>query len=96
MIVLTGGIVYGLSTNSNSESKCPYAPERKDVVIAGGKILSLMDPSITSSFIKSIRASELTILPISIQDQIVIPGLIDVHVHAIGGGGEQGLLTAVG
>ncbi|CAF3946882.1 unnamed protein product [Rotaria sordida] len=90
MIVLTGGTVYGLpnSTNTTPENVC--TPQRKDVVIAAGKILAMMDPSKTASFIDSIRHSELTILPISVEDQLIIPGLIDVHVHAIGGGGEQG------
>ena len=64
-----------------------------DVVIAAGKILRLMDPSKTASFVDSIRTSQVTVLPISVQDQLIIPGLIDVHVHAIGGGGEQGLLS---
>ena len=54
-----------------------------------------MDPSKTTAFINSIRDSKLTILPISVQDHIVIPGLVDVHVHAIGGGGEQGLLPVI-
>ncbi|CAF3407482.1 unnamed protein product [Rotaria socialis] len=89
-VVLTGGKVYGLSTNSNSETEYTCTPERKDVVIASGKILSIMDPSQTTAFVNSIRESKLTILPISVQDHIVIPGLVDVHVHAIGGGGEQG------
>ncbi|UJR24595.1 hypothetical protein I4U23_005970 [Adineta vaga] len=83
MIILIGGMVYG---HSEYLSK----PQRKDVIISNGKILSLMDPSKTFSFIESIQKSQLSILPITIQDQLIIPGLIDVHVHAIGGGGEQG------
>ncbi|CAF1340277.1 unnamed protein product [Adineta ricciae] len=83
IIVLTGGLVFG-------HSEYVTKPIRKDVVISNGKILSLMDPSRTLAFIKSMQTSQLSILPISVQEQYIIPGLIDVHVHAIGGGGEQG------
>ncbi len=90
MIILTGGKVYGLANSTTTDSEHAPQPQRKDIVIAAGKIISLIDPSKTVSFIDSIRSSQMTILPISVQDQIIIPGLIDVHVHAIGGGGEQG------
>ncbi|CAF0865620.1 unnamed protein product [Rotaria sordida] len=90
MIVLTGGKVYGTPVEANTATEDLCMPHRKDVVMAGGRILSMMEPSKTAAFINSIRDSQLTILPISVQDQIIIPGLVDVHVHAIGGGGEQG------
>jgi imidazolonepropionase-like amidohydrolase len=64
-----------------------------DVIIATGKILSLIESSKTISFIDSIRSHGLKILKISVQDQLVMPGLIDVHVYAIGGGGERGLFV---
>ena len=41
------------------------------------------------------KEQNLSILSISVQDQLVAPGLIDPHVHAIGGGGEQGLFLGV-
>ena len=85
VIVLTDGLVFG-------HSEYVTRPIRKDVVISNGKILSLMDPSRTLAFIKSMQTSQVSILPISVQEQYIIPGLIDVHVHAIGGGGEQGLM----
>jgi N-acetylglucosamine-6-phosphate deacetylase len=53
--------------------------------------LQLWQPSETASFINHTKAHNLHILPISVQDQVVMPGLIDPHVHAIGGGGEQGM-----
>ncbi len=90
MTILIGGKVYGLANSTTSNSERDSQSQRKDIVIAAGKIISLMDPSKTASFIDSIRSSQMTILPVSVQDQIIIPGLIDVHVHAIGGGGEQG------
>ncbi len=60
--------------------------EKKDILTIGGKIVSMED-SINSS-----------ILPfetevIDIDNNIVIPGLIDQHVHLIGGGGEGGFHT---
>ncbi|CAF4197981.1 unnamed protein product, partial [Adineta steineri] len=91
MIVLTGGKVYGLTNTTtliNSEHVCK--PQQMDVIIAGERILAFMEPSKTESFINSIKNQNLQILPISIQNQIVMPGLIDPHIHAIGGGGEQG------
>lgn len=90
--MLTGGKIYGLLDDHNQPAESSCLPQEKDIVIAGEKILSIMDPSKTSAFIDSIRNNNLSILPISIQNQIIIPGLVDVHVHAIGGGGEQGLL----
>ncbi len=90
MTILIGGKVYGLANSTTSNSERDPQPQRKDIVIAAGKIISLIDPSNTIPFIDSIRRSQMNILPVSVQDQIIIPGLIDVHVHAIGGGGEQG------
>jgi imidazolonepropionase-like amidohydrolase len=91
MIALTGGIVYGIPDSASSTTEHVCKPRRVDVIIAAGKVLTLMEPSKTASFINSIRSYGLKILQIPVQDQVIMPGLIDVHVHAIGGGGEQGL-----
>lgn len=91
MIVLVGGTVYGCPNETKAPTQHVYAPQLKDVVISGGKILTMIEPSQTAGFIDSIVKSKLSILTIPVKNQIIIPGLIDVHVHAIGGGGEQGL-----
>ncbi|MGN0907255.1 MAG: amidohydrolase family protein [Bullifex sp.] len=71
------------------KNACLYAPEKlgyKDILIGGGEILAVSDHL------------ELT-LPspevIDAEGEMVHPGLIDVHVHAIGGGGEAGMLSRV-
>ena len=94
MIVLTGGKVYGIpNTTAMTTIEHVCEPQKMDVVIAAGKILALMQPSETASFINNTKAHNLHILPISVQDQVIMPGLIDPHVHAIGGGGEQGMFA---
>lgn len=92
MIVLTGGYVYGIpNTTTTTTAKHVYKPQEVDVIIAAGKIFSLMKPSKTPSFINDMKNQNIEILSVSIQGQLVIPGLIDPHIHAIGGGGEQGM-----
>jgi imidazolonepropionase-like amidohydrolase len=86
-------MVYGIPDLDNKTAKHVCKPQRVDVIIAAEKVLSLIEPSKTASFIDSTRSHGLKVLQISVQDQIVMPGLIDVHVHAIGGGGEQGLFV---
>ena len=66
-----------------------YAPEHiglVDILIGGGKILKIA-PSI------SIPSSLVTIK--DAEGEIVLPGLIDGHVHVIGGGGEDGCQSRV-
>ncbi|CAF1302477.1 unnamed protein product [Didymodactylos carnosus] len=91
MIVLSGGKVYGIlpdpANNNNSHTS---EPRFVDVVVAGTKILTLLEPSKTHSFIDGLRSNSIKVLRINVENQIIMPGLIDVHVHAIGGGGEQG------
>jgi beta-aspartyl-dipeptidase (metallo-type) len=68
-----------------------FAPEpvgRRDLLIAAGKILAI--------------ESDLDSLPAGIENRVldldglcVIPGLIDSHIHATGGGGEAGPATRV-
>jgi len=91
MIVLTGGKVYGILNTTAATTEHVSKPQEMDVIISAGRILALMEPSKTASFVNYMKTQNLQILPISVQDQLVIPGLIDPHVHAIGGGGEQGM-----
>lgn len=65
-----------------------YAPEDmgvKDVLIGGGKILKIAEelPAESAYDVEVIDG----------RDQILIPGLIDAHVHILGGGGEGGPKT---
>jgi beta-aspartyl-dipeptidase (metallo-type) len=65
-----------------------YTPEyigRKDVLVGGGKVLSIKDE------IK--KPSSLTVDVISADGLKMIPGLIDAHVHISGAGGEGGPAT---
>lgn len=65
-----------------------YAPKylgRKDVLVGGDKILAIEDE------IK--KPSSLDIDVINAEGLIMIPGLIDLHVHIAGAGGEGGPST---
>ena len=63
-----------------------YAPEylgKKDVLIAGTKIIALEDH--LSGGYENVRVEEL-----SGEGKILTPGFIDAHFHILGGGGEGG------
>jgi len=63
-----------------------YAPKKlgkKDVLLAGGKI-ERIDDNIDIAF------SSVNIQVVNSDNMTVIPGIIDSHVHIIGGGGENG------
>ena len=65
-----------------------YGPDRlgfRDVLTAGGKIIKISD--------KPIDTGDLEVLVIEGNGKILIPGLIDAHVHICGGGGEGGFKT---
>ncbi|MBS3818533.1 beta-aspartyl-peptidase [bacterium] len=64
----------------------PHSLGRKDILIAGSQIQAIRSPGeiqIKGASLKEIDASE----------KIVIPGIIDTHVHILGGGGEGGPAT---
>lgn len=64
-----------------------YAPEnlgKKDVLIAGGKIIDMKDDI-------DIQYDQLKV--VDGQKQLLLPGFIDSHVHLLGGGGEGGFQT---
>jgi len=66
-----------------------FAPEdlgTKDVLIAGGKISALAAPGAVR-----IEGADVEILDAS--GMFVVPGLVDSHVHILGGGGEGGPTT---
>ena len=76
MILIRGGAVY-----------TPDFIGNKDVLIAGGKILKLFDPGDDEA--DRLATSRLVIV-LNASDAAVVPGLVDIHVHVTGGGGEAG------
>jgi beta-aspartyl-dipeptidase (metallo-type) len=66
-----------------------FAPEplgRKDVLVAGGVIAAVADPG-------RIRVEGLEADVVDAAGKRLLPGLIDPHVHILGGGGEGGPAT---
>ncbi|EGO64976.1 beta-aspartyl-peptidase [Acetonema longum] len=69
-----------------------YAPEnlgRQDILIAGEKILRLdrnIEPGGVAACLPDMEI-------LDARGSVVLPGLIDPHVHLIGGGGEMGFAT---
>ncbi len=67
--------------------KCTvFAPEalgQKDILIAGNRIGAVSDPG-------QIEIKGINLEVINASEKIAIPGLIDSHVHILGGGGEGG------
>lgn len=55
--------------------------ELSDILISGNKIVSVA---------QHIDAGNLTVEEIDVRGALVTPGLIDLHVHVIGGGGQTG------
>ena len=63
-----------------------YAPERlgkRDILIAGEKIMLVEEKIEGYEGLPGVETLDM-------QGAIVAPGLIDIHVHVTGGGGEQG------
>ncbi len=66
-----------------------FAPEplgRKDILLAGGAIEAVADPG-------RIRVEGLEAEVVDAAGKRVLPGLVDPHVHILGGGGEGGPAT---
>lgn len=66
-----------------------FAPEplgKKDILVLGEKIGAITNPG-------EIRIEGLEVQIIDSAEKIVVPGLIDSHVHILGGGGEGGPAT---
>ena len=66
-----------------------FAPEplgRKDILLAGGEIEAVAEPG-------RIRVDGLEAETVDAAGKRVFPGLIDPHVHILGGGGEGGPAT---
>ena len=66
-----------------------YSPDplgRKDILILGGRIGAVSEPD-------QIEIKGVNVEVLDASEKIVIPGLIDSHVHILGGGGEGGPAT---
>jgi len=66
-----------------------FAPEdlgTKDVLVAGGKICALAAPD-------AVRLAGADVEVLDAAGMFVVPGLVDSHVHILGGGGEGGPAT---
>jgi beta-aspartyl-dipeptidase (metallo-type) len=75
-----------LTVIKNGEVYTPHYAGRKDVFVAGGKIVHVADSI-------DLPADTVPVTVIDASGQLVVPGFIDSHVHIIGGGGEGGFKT---
>jgi beta-aspartyl-dipeptidase (metallo-type) len=74
LTVLTGGTVL-----------TPRDRQSCDVVLAGGRVIALPPRGTSAAFVALPGATV-----IDVSGMLVIPGLVDCHVHVTGGGGEMG------
>jgi beta-aspartyl-dipeptidase (metallo-type) len=66
-----------------------FAPEplgERDILVAGGRIVAIKEP-------ETIRLDGTGAETIDARGKVVVPGLVDTHVHILGGGGEGGPAT---
>jgi beta-aspartyl-dipeptidase (metallo-type) len=73
----------------NGEIYTPAPQGRASIVVAGGRIEKIGDVSASS-----LRALDPEVIDAS--GCIVVPGLVDGHIHLIGGSGEKGFASASG
>lgn len=71
------------------ECFCPKYIGRRDILVAGGKIYKIAKPG-------GIEKSALIEDIFDFSGSLALPGIIDQHVHIIGGGGEQGFISRTG
>jgi len=76
------GLVAGLIIVRNGDTYEPSPLGKKDLLVAGGKIVAIAD------HIELPHGMDATVIDAS--GRFVVPGLIDLHVHILGGGGEDG------
>jgi beta-aspartyl-dipeptidase (metallo-type) len=64
----------------------PASQGIRDILIAGGRIVAQAEPG-------TLRLEGLPVEEVEAKGKFVLPGLIDGHVHILGGGGEGGPAT---
>ncbi len=64
----------------------PSSMGKQDVLIMTDRIAAVSEPG-------QIEIKGLPVLEVNASDRLIIPGLIDTHVHILGGGGEGGPAT---
>lgn len=74
----------------NAELYTPTSLGRCDLLLGGGRILSV----VTAGEGPAQAAGE-AVTVLDLEGQRVIPGLVDIHAHITGGGGEDGASTKV-
>jgi len=77
----------GVTIVRSGEIYSPLPLGKKDLFLAGGKIVAIADD------IEPPHGIDVTM--IDARDRFVVPGLIDLHVHILGGGGEDGPASRV-
>ncbi len=75
----------------NAELHAPASLGRRDLLLAGGRIAAISEPG---AVLEPLPA-ELDVDEYDCAGKLVIPGLIDAHVHVTGGGGEGGFCSRV-
>ncbi|MEN6311652.1 MAG: amidohydrolase family protein, partial [Acidobacteriota bacterium] len=70
----------------NGEVFGPEPLGKKDILVAGGEVAAVAAPG-------EIRLDGLEAEVVDAAGQYVLPGLVDPHVHILGGGGEGGPAT---
>jgi beta-aspartyl-dipeptidase (metallo-type) len=64
----------------------PEPKGERDILLAGNKIITVSEP-------ESVRLEGLPVEVVDASGRMVCPGLVDPHVHILGGGGEGGPAT---
>ena len=87
-----------LPSNTRALSFCGggvvHAPQylgRRDVLLSGGRVLKLWqetDPAAHYEINTLVQMQLVTVLDVA--GSLIVPGLVDLHVHVTGGGGESG------
>jgi beta-aspartyl-dipeptidase (metallo-type) len=75
----------------NADLHAPASQGRRDLVIGAGQILAIGGAGESLARPPEVYVSE----DIDLAGRVVIPGLIDGHVHVTGGGGESGFASRV-